>query len=50
MSSPDSFIKQDIQDALDLAPSFKSKNIIINVENGIVTPCGVPGTPQKASL
>ena len=29
MSTSDLFIKQDIQDALDLEPGFKSKNIIV---------------------
>jgi len=40
MSTSILFIKQDIQDAINLEPGLKSKNIIVNVENGIVTLTG----------
>lgn len=40
MATLDSLIKTDIQDALDFEPGLKSQNIIVNVENGIVTLSG----------
>jgi osmotically-inducible protein OsmY len=40
MNFSDSILKTDIQTALSLEPSLKSHNIIINVENGIVTLTG----------
>lgn len=40
MAIADSFLKTDIQEALEFEPGLKSLNIIVNVENGIVTLSG----------
>lgn len=40
MAIADSFLKTDIQEALDFEPGLKSLNIMVNVENGIVTLSG----------
>ncbi len=40
MSMSDPIIKSDIEEAIEFEPGIQSKNIIVNVENGIVTLTG----------
>jgi osmotically-inducible protein OsmY len=50
MLRSDSIIKTDIQNALDFEPGLKSQNIIIHVENGIVTLSGSVENYYEKSL